>query len=808
MTEKPLNTFQQEEEEGFKLADFGMVLLSHWMWIALSVAIALGAASFMVLRTTPTYTRSSMLLIKSDEKGGTSGAGSLPQEFQNLGLVGSNSNINNEILTLSAPVLMQEAVKRLSLDVQMSVENGLHRIPLYDNAPIRLFMPNAKDEDFASFRMKIKKDRTAELWDFSSGSGKADARRISVKMNTLARTPVGDVVIQPTEHWDTNFTNAEVYVTKLPLSAVSAGYKARFSVALSNKESSILELKMTDESKQRADHLILKIVEVYNEQWLKDRNRVAETTYEFITDRLNTLSKELGDVDQQISDYKSSALLPDVDAASNMYMAESTRNTDQIISLNNQLSVARYIREYLGDSSKQDQYLPTNTGIGSMGVERMIEEYNRAMSTRNDMVENSSENAPLVQKFNNEMAMQRSAIMHSLDNLIAQLQSQLKNWELTENATNRKLAAAPQQVKQLLSVGRQQKVKESLYIYLLQKREENELSKTFTAWNTRVIQPPMGSNAPSSPRKSMILLVALAVGLAVPVGLLYLREVLNNTVRGRADVDGMQIPLLAEIPAMIQKKHWWQRSQRNAACQVYVEANNRDLLNESFRILRTKLDYYCSSYGEETKVIMLTSFNPGSGKSFISANLAKVLSLNGKRVLAVDMDLRHCSLSQVIGKPKVGLSAYLGGMTDNVDELIQRNAIGDGADVLPVGVIPPNPAEMLLSNKLEDFFATLRKEYDYIILDCPPIEIVADTNIVKKYADVSLFVVRAGLMDRRCLKDVDELYSTQSYKHMALLLNGTTYVSSRYGSYRYGYGYGYSYGYAYGYGYGEDRKKK
>ena len=394
-------------------------------------------------------------------------------------------------------------------------------------------------------------------------------------------------------------------------------------------------------------------------------------------------------------------MLPDMDAASSMYLTQSTKNNDQILTLRNQLSVARYIREYLADRSKYGQYLPTNTGVGSTGIESMIANYNKTVSARNEVLDNSSENTPLVQKFNNELKLQRQTIMHSLDNFIAQIQSQVGNWENTEVQTNEKLAAAPQQVKKLLSVGRQQKVKEALYIYLLQKREENELSKTYTAWNTRIIQPPTGSDAPSSPRKNIILLAALAIGIFIPTGLLFLRETLNHTVRGRADLEDMQTPLISEIPEMVNKKHWWQFKKKNVRRQVYVKSNSRDLINESFRILRTKLDYFLKSTGESNKVIMLTSFNVGSGKSFISINLAKALSLKGAKVLAIDFDLRHASLSDFAKHTDVGITSYLSNITDNIDECIQHDAVGRGLDILPIGIIPPNPSELLLSDKMK-----------------------------------------------------------------------------------------------------------
>lgn len=628
--------------------------------------------------------------------------------------------------------------------------------------------------------MRLNANQTAELWDFETING-LNEKHITIKMGEIARTPVGIIVLQATKYWKRNFTSDEIYVTKYPVKNIGNMYNSRLSVALSNKESTILDISIVDESKQRASNLLYKLIEVYNEQWLKDRNRVAESTFEFITQRLNTLSKELGDVDQKISDYKSQAMLPDMDAASSMYLTQSTKNNDQILTLRNQLSVARYIREYLADRSKYGQYLPTNTGVGSTGIESMIANYNKTVSARNEVLDNSSENTPLVQKFNNELKLQRQTIMHSLDNFIAQIQSQVGNWENTEVQTNEKLAAAPQQVKKLLSVGRQQKVKEALYIYLLQKREENELSKTYTAWNTRIIQPPTGSDAPSSPRKNIILLAALAIGIFIPTGLLFLRETLNHTVRGRADLEDMQTPLISEIPEMVNKKHWWQFNFLNVRRQVYVQSNSRDLINESFRILRTKLDYFLKSTGESNKVIMLTSFNVGSGKSFISINLAKALSLKGAKVLAIDFDLRHASLSNFAKHTDVGITSYLSNITDNIDECIQHDAVGRGLDILPIGIIPPNPSELLLSDKMKPTFDKLREEYDYIILDCPPIEIVADASIVKDCADVTLFIVRAGVMDRRILKDVEELYKNKVYKHMALILNGAPYISGRYG---------------------------
>ncbi len=808
MTNEQQNVLQNtEKDENFNLMDFLTILLSNWYWILLSVIIALSIAVFTVMRTTPTYTRHSSLLIK-DEKKGQAGISSMSKEFESLGgFLQSNVNINNEIITISAPVLMQEVVKRLHLDVQLSTKQSLHQVPLYDNSPVSLILPRANENDVATFKMRLNKNQSAELYDFKFvGSDKKIMeidKRVVVRFNTLAQTPVGTVIIQPTDKWSKCFTDEEITVSKLQSKNVAGAFSSRLSVNLNTKESTVLDITMSDASKQRADDIIFKLIDVYNEQWLKDRNRVAESTFDFITNRLELLSKELGDVDQQISDYRSETLLPDETSAPQLYMRQSSKNTDQILTLNNELSVARYIREYLADHSKIGQYLPSNTGIGSTGIEQMIANYNQQLNTRNNVLENSSETSPLVQRLDQDLAMQRATIMHSLDNLISQLNSQMKNWEMAEAENNQKIATAPRQAKQLLTIGRQQKVKEALYLYLLQKREENELSKTFTAWNTRIVQPPMGTDAPTSPKKSMMLLIAFAAGICVPAGLLFLRENLDHSVRGRADLEGLNTSLLGEIPA-IRTSRFHRISTNNDDRIVYVQENNRDLINEAFRIIRTKLDYYINSVGRENKVLMLTSFNPNSGKTFITMNLAKVMSLKNQKVIMVDLDLRKASLSKSINSPHKGVSGFLSGFEEDFHSAIISDSIGKNVDLLPVGVIPPNPSEVLQSERLPKLFAALREEYDLILVDCPPIDVVADANIVAKEVDITLFVVRAGLMDRASLKDVDQLASEGVYKRMALLLNGTRYVSSRYGNYRYGY----SYGYGYGYGYHNQNKKR
>lgn len=778
----------RDHEDVMNWEQFSGIFLSRWYYFIASTLIALGIAVYYIMQSTPIYTRNAQLLIKDDKQGKTASA---LQEFKDMGLIASTSNVNNEIYTISAPVMMHEVVKRLQLDLQIEMDEGLHKRPLYDDAPVSLqFSSPLPNDYFCSFKMKLKSRNEAELYDFNV-QGEIIEKSIQVKLNAGdVQTPAGKMQIKTLPTWDDAFIGEELSITKYPLAAIGNLYSARLGVELCDKESSVINISMTDESPQRADDVIMTLVDVYNEKWIQDNNRIAESTNTFITERLETITKELGDVDEQISDYKSTNLLPDIAASLAKDMQQSSRNYETLLQLNNQYAMTKFVREYLDDKDKKDQLLPSNVGINSSGVENMITAYNQLLLERMSFVENSGNDNPAVRDLDRKLASQKSAIIRSMDNLLVQLKQQIANIEKSEREINGQIASNPQQVKTLQSVERQQKVKEALYIYLLQKREENELSRTFTAWNSSIIQPPIGSNAPSSPRKRMILLVAFLIGLAVPAAFLYLRESLNHTVRGRKDLEGLQIPLISEIPNLQKRRGWWQRRKRQER-RVVVKPDSRDIINESFRLLRTKLNYYVESNGN-IKVIMLTSFNPGSGKSFITANLGTTYAIRGSKILIIDFDIRHCSLSDMIpGKHMTGLTSFLGGMETDINSLIIRDAFCPNCDVLPVGIIPPNPTEILQAPQMKTLFDTVRSQYDYILLDCPPIEIIADTDIIKEHADMSLFVVRAGLMDRRLLKNVDALYHENTYKKLAMILNGTEYVKGKYGNYRYGYAYGY-----------------
>lgn len=778
------NTPKSGQTDDFmRIQDLFTLCLAQWRWFVLSLVVCLAVAVYHVLSTPPVYTRTASLLIKEDSKG-QSLSSDVGSSFAELGLVQSNTNVNNEMVSLQSPSVMYDVVRRLHLDVEYRVDGSLYRPVIYGRScPVQVSFPDLTDTESATLTLELTRDSGVRLTDFTHNgeSLPADAP-VTGQFNDTLRTPLGKVLVVPSSSFSGSFSGP-VYVTRSTIAATAAAYAAGFSVALNNEKATILDLTFRDVSTQRAEDVLNTIIAVYNENWVKDKNQIAVSTSMFINESLAVIESELGNVDDNISSFKSEHLLPDVQAASQLYMTESSQTKSQILALNTQLSMARYIRTYLTGTSGRNQLLPANSGLESANIENLIAEYNAALLQRNNLVANSSEQNPLVVDMDQSLRSMRGVIVSSVDNLIKTLNTQLQSLQKSERLTTERLAANSTQAKYLLSVERQQKVKEALYLFLLQKREENELSQAFTAYNTRIITPPTGSMIPTAPLKKNILLVAFAIGLLLPAVVIFLRETLNSKVRGRKDLEALSLPLAGEIPQVGKK------GKKDVSLGVCVQPGHRDVINEAFRVLRTNVDFMMHKNMQEN-VLLLTSFNPGSGKSFLTLNLAASLALKGKKVLIIDGDLRKASVSTYVASPKTGLANYLAGEFSDAAALIQASPNFPTLSVLPVGTLPPNPTELLEDERFAALIAGLRTRYDYIFIDCPPIDIVADTQILARQADRTLFVVRAGLLERAMLADLETMYADKRFKNMAIILNGTANGSGRYG-YKYGYHYGY-----------------
>lgn len=790
--------------EEIPLIDIFYRTLHYWPWIVISVIACLSVACMYLLFTPNVYEQNASLLIKDDGKGKSTGG---YDDFGDFGFFANNTNIQNEITTLKSPDFMEEVVRRLHLDMNYLLDAKFHDVVAYGSTlPIAAHFEDIPDKSSASFELNVSPNGKVEISDFKCrilGEEREQKNTITGNLGDTLSTVAGPLVITPSPYY-TKGEEIELTVIKNPLKSTVDSYEGRLTVNMSNEKSTVIDLSFKDQNIERADEVLNTIIGVYNEMWIRDKNQVAVSTSNFINDRLKVIEHELGNVDSDISSYKSANLVPDIDAAASSYMAQSQALSNELLDINNQLQMTRYIRNYLTSDNDNEKILPSNTGINNSELEAQINAYNQKLFERNNLRSKASEKNPLVNNLNKELSEMREAIVGSVDNSITSLQTQMKGVSGARGHATSKLASNPAQAKYLLSAERQQKVKESLYLFLLQKREDNELNQAFTAYNSRVIRNPGGSDMPVAPKKRIILMAAFLIGLVIPFGFVYVKETFNTKLRGRKDLEGVKTPMLGEIPQMFNMDS--KKGENASKTEISVKQRSRDIINEAFRVLRTNVDF-ARVNKDGCNVLVVTSFNPGSGKSFISINLAAAISLKGKRVLVIDGDMRHGSASGYVGKRKAGLSSYLSGETDDVKSLLVTPPDFPNMQVLTIGKVPPNPTELLESDRLGKLIESQRPDYDYIIIDCPPIEVVADAQIIDQYADRTIFILRAGILERTMINVLENLYEEKKYTRMATILNGTRNDRGRYG-YSHSYKYGYGYGYGYGYNYDSESKKK
>lgn len=775
-------------DDFIRIQDLWSMFVPKWYWFAISLFITLTIAVLYLLSTPPIYTRTAAILVKDNSK--SSSSTSAMNDFSDLGIFKSNTNINNELLTLKSPTLMTEVVNRLGLNETFTIRKGLKNVDLYKVSPVTITFCD-KTEVPLSFTIKFSSKEAFAISELEI-SGEDIGETLSAQMGDSIQTSAGIMIVSPTQEFTDAFIGTSIRYVRGSVRAAVDTYSNALVAELGNKDATIINLSINDTSIRKAEDILNTLIEVYNENWIRDKNQIAVSTSQFISDRLGVIESELGHVDENISSYKSEHLLPDVQAASSLYMAQSAENNKELSTLNNQLSTAQYIRREL-NTKQLDQTLPANSGIVSANIETQISEYNNLVLDRNRLIANSSEKNPLVKNMASSLQSMQRTIIQSVDNLIVSLNTQIRSLRRQEEATTNRLASNPNQAKYLLSVERQQKVKEELYLYLLQKREENELSQAFTAYNTRLITAPRGSMFPTAPRKMNILLVAFAVGLLVPAVGIFMKENMNTKVRGRKDLENLSIPFIGEIPQYSgTKKKWWEfkHRKRQDMKTIVVNEGNRNIINEAFRVLRSNMDFMASKDNNQ-HVFVLTSFNPGSGKSFLAINIAISFAIKKKKILVIDGDLRHRTVSSYVDSPNKGLSDYLDNQIEDWKEIIVSYKGYTNLHILPIGTIPPNPTELLEDSKLSMLIEALRPEYDYIFIDCPPVDIVADAQIIEKWADRTIFVVRSGLLDRSMLSELENMYTGKRFKNLSMILNGTESTGGRYG-YRYGYHYGYA----------------
>ena len=781
-----MNNSNSKNDQSLTLVDLLVYFASKWIWFVVSVLLCVGIAWYYYARSPHQYFCSATVIIKDpSNKASTTGLDRFDYSINKV-------NVANEILQFRSKSLIRKVVQRTHADVSYKIDVGLRTGELYKQSPVLVSFPDALPAQNFSLTVTPKDKNTVVLSDFA---GIEAEKSYTVALNDTVLINSGmRIVATPTNYYGESWLDTPIRVSKYPVEAMVNYYRSALGIRQEELESSILTLALKDNSPARAEDVLNTLITVYNEEAIREKNQVAVNTANFINERLIIIENELGGVESELESYKQRNQIVDISTLAGMYMSESQQYNTEVLELETQLSLANYIKEYLIDPTKEIDLIPSNTGISDMNIENQIASYNSAKLKRDRLLDDSSENNPVVQELNNTLRAMKQNIIRAVDNMIVNFEVKRNDMQNRELRAQSRVISIPTKEREMLTIERQQKIKETLYIYLLNKREENALSQAMADNNARVIDEAESGKSPISPKRNRILLLGLLMGLALPAVGWLMVLFMSTRVHSRRDIErAVNVPFLGEIP---YEKKSAGKLGRETSTTAGAEAESGSMVAEAFRVLRTNMGYLSRNKEHSVPVIMLTSFGVGMGKTFTARHLAMSFVYTGKRVVLLDLDIRKGTLSRYFSKHRNGVTNYLADPSLSVDDIVHHHG---ALDFIPCGNFAPNPAELLMDGRLDELVDELRKRYDYIIADSVPMGMVADTGIANRIADLTLFVIRAGRLDRRQLPDIETLYEEKKLKNMALVLNA---VDLR----RLGYGYRFSYGYGYGDRQSSDRR--
>ena len=793
----------EQSEEQVNIQELLFRYLIHWPWFVASVIICLAVAWGYLRLTTPVYNISATVLIKDEKKGG---GANMSSELERMGLdgfVSSSNNVDNEIEVLRSKSLAGEVVNRLGLFVTYMDEDEFPVRELYRTSPVLVSL-TPQEADKLPGRMEVSMVlQPAGAMDVQITVGEKEYRKRFENLPAVFPTDEGTVAffanndttasVRPEnvakERHITAFINRPVSVAK--------GYASSLSIAPTSKTTSVVVISLKNSSTRRGMDFINKLLEMYNINANNAKNEVAQKTAEFIDERIGIISKELGSTEQDLENFKRSAGITDLSSEAQIALTGNAEYEKKRVENQTQINLVMDLQRYM--KGNEYEVLPSNIGLQDAASADAINRYNQMLVERKRLLRTSTENNPTIVNLDTSIRAMRSNVQATLDATLKGLQITKEDLAREANRYSRRINDAPTQERQFVSIARQQEIKAGLYLMLLQKREENAITLAATANNAKIIDEALADNIPVSPKRMMIYLAALVFGVGIPVGIIYLIGLTKFKIEGRADVEKLTLlPVVGDIPLADEKTG-----------SIAVFENKNNLMSETFRNIRTNLQFMLEN---GKNVMLVTSTISGEGKSFISANLAISLSLLGKKVVIVGLDIRKPGLNKVFNIPKKehGITQFLTDPTTNLMDLVQPSDINKNLFILPGGTVPPNPTELLARDGLEKAIETLKQNFDYVILDTAPVGMVTDTLLIGRTVDLSVYVCRADYTRKTEFTLINELAENNKLSNLCVVINGLDLQKKKYGYY-YGYGkygkyYGYGKRYAYGYGYGQKKQ--
>lgn len=797
MAIEPQTNYLMEDEasSGFDYKTFLIKLLMYWPWIAGCVIVALAGAFFYLKTQTPLYTVSSSVLIKNESsKSGNAGA-----NLADLGFVTSSTqNFDNELEILRSRTLLKKVVTDLDLYISYTLPGTFRPTELYKQSPVKVWVTPEEAERLSSAQVDLHFQQN-KLHEVTITHNSQEWKKTIESLPTVFSTPAGVFSFSAADSLQQVSETPElIQVTVTSPNSTAASYRGRLSVSSGNRSTTIAQLSITDSQVARGTDFLNKLVEVYNEEGNNDKNEVAAKTAEFIDERINIINRELGTTESELASFKQRAGVVDI-ANDATQAAGEQANYERAYAENEvQLSLMNHLKNHILSTENQYEVIPANIGLTNGDLNTVVERYNEMLIERKRLLRTSHEDNPAVQSLNASIEVMRNSVMAAIQTAEKGLQINRQALKAQTRKYAGKISDAPVQEKEYLSMSRQQEIQANLYLMLLQKREENNITLASTANNARVIDEPLAGGQ-VSPQSSQIYMMALVLGLGFPVGILFLWGLLQFRIKTRADVERLtKLPIIGDIPLTDEAKD----------SAIVVRENHNELMEEVFRSIRTNLQYMLS---EGQEVILFTSTTSGEGKSFTAGNLASSFAFMGKKVVIVGLDIRKPGLNKIfhISHHGQGISQYLADpQHTDLLSLCQKSTISDNLYILPGGSIPPNPTELVARPALDQAISILREHFDYVILDTAPIGMVTDTQLIARVADLSVYICRSNYTIKSEFKLVNALKEEGKLPHPCVVINGIDMDKRETGSYygygKYGkYGYGKKYGYGYGYGYGK-----
>ncbi len=792
----------EQSEEQVNIQELLFRYLIHWPWFVVSIIICIACAWGYLRLTTPIYNISATVLIKDEKKGGGASMSSDLEKMGLEGFVSSSSNVDNEIEVLRSKSLAREVVNNLGLFVTYMDEDEFPSKELYHTSPVLVSLTH-QEADKLPGRMEINMilQPTGAL-GVQITVGEKEYRKQFDKLPAVFPTDEGTIAFFANN--DTlsavcpeNITK-ERHITAFinrPFSVLKE-YVSSLSIAPTSKTTSVVVISLENTNTRRGRDYINKLLEMYNINANNDKNEVAQKTAEFIDERIGIISKELGSTEQDLENFKRSAGITDLSSEAQIALTGNAEYEKKRVENQTQINLVMDLQRYM--KGNEYEVLPSNIGLQDAASAGAIDRYNQMLVERKRLLRTSTENNPTIINLDTSIRAMRTNVQATLDATLKGLQITKEDLAREASRYSRRINDAPTQERQFVSIARQQEIKSGLYLMLLQKREENAITLAATANNAKIIDEALADDNPISPKKTIVYLAALVLGVGLPVGVIYLIGLTKFKIEGRADVEKLtSLPVVGDIPLADEKTG-----------SIAVFENQNNLMSETFRNVRTNLQFMLEN---GKNVILVTSTISGEGKSFISANLAISLSLLGKKVVIVGLDIRKPGLNKVFNIPKKehGITQYLTNTTANLMDFVQPSDINKNLFILPGGTVPPNPTELLARGGLEKAIETLKANFDYVILDTAPVGMVTDTLLIGRVADLSVYVCRADYTHKAEFTLINELAENNKLPNLCIAVNGLDLNSRKYGYYygygKYGkyYGYGKRYGYGYGYGYGE-----